>query len=426
MPVALGLLGSGMGYWFSRKQRNWRQVALLEADRLRESGQLAAAVVVLEQALQTGGRADPSFAPDALYRLAGLYANLGRWREGEAICRELLASNANLGHSGRHDLLRHRARCLDGLGEDQEREAVLAEADTLIEQISDTAYRLFARQERLVRRQHYAEALLIQEELLQFHRERVSLPTLLIYTGCTATNAGYPQQALVYLEQALALTNLDYTLQREAQRCSVEAAERAASWEALSRHAEAFLQLTETQHDTQFLPQARALAARARLLCGDLAGAEELAEAAPWVDLTLARLRGDFSGARAGLAAHTGPAEGMALLSAAIALEAGDGAEALQQLDLILPTTELAPWIAHRRRARRAWALALLGRSDDAREELATLPQTFPDTETELICLEAVAATLTQLGDTEATPAQERFLNHPALAPVFKETTRSW
>ena len=420
LPVALGLMGSGVGYWLSRKQRHWRLAALIEADRLREAGKLPAAAVLLEQALRNGGTADTAFAPEALYRLAGIYANLGRWTQGEATCRELLAGNTVLGHSGRHDLLRHLARCLEGLGQSQERELVLAEADALIEQIADTAYRLFARQERLVRQRRYAEALLIQEELLQHHPERISLPTLLIVTACPATNAGYPRQALPYLNQALSLSTLDYTLQREARRSAILAAERASDWVSLGLHAQGFLELTQTQHDPKFLPEARVAAARARLLRGDLAGAEELADNAPILLLTIARLRGDFPAAQALLATLSAPQEGLALLHAALSLESGDGAEALHQLDLILPTPELPLWVAHRRRARRAWALALLGRDTEARAELTALPTPSPETETELICQEACAFALYYLGDrSEAISTLSTLVTNPALAPVF-------
>lgn len=419
IPVGLGLLGSWMGYALARKGKQWRLYALREADRLRQEGRLQAAVVVLEQALQGGGAADPAFHEEALYRLAGLYSALGRWKQGESVCRTILANKPDLGPSGRHDILRHLARCLEGQGATEERDAVILEADSLIESVPDTAYRLFARQERLVRQGHFPEALLIQEELLREHRERTSVPTLLVVTACTALNAGYPHEALGYATEVLSSPETDYPIRREAYRAALRALAHTDDVPRRGRLAEEFLALAESAKDTRALADARYHAAHARLLLGNLAGAEELASEDDLPLLAaLARLRGDVATVEQLLAEDHSP--GAALLLAGAYLDAGDGAKALECLDTILPTPDLPEWLTLRRRARRAWALALLGRTDEADP---TLPETFPDTETELICREAQAAVLTLQGDSTAKAA---FLAHPALAPVFRDTPRLW
>ena len=394
LPVALGMLGGGIGLALAGRMRRSRQLVLLEADALQAQGALRAAASLLERSLKTALPSEGAFISEAHYRLCGLYVSLEQWRLGEQVCRALLMSPATLGHSGQHDVLRHLARCLENLGEETEALAVRAQADTLIEQIPDTAYRLFARQERLVRERKYTEALALQEELLTSYPERVAVPTLLCFTAFTAQHAQYPRDARHYVEQALAHTSLPLPLQWQAHRVGFHAAESLHDWPELLHHAHQLQKLSDQ-------PLARRYLATALLLNNQLDDAEAILSADELgLRITLARLRRDFAAARL-LATQATPGTQTTLLQAAIELEAGQGAAALALLDTLLEPSPL-------RTARRAWALALLGTT-----EIPPEPGDDPDQ------LEACAQVHWLTGNREAAFAlQEKLLKQP-LAPAF-------
>ena len=395
LPVALGMLGGGLGLALAGRMRRNRQLVLMEADALQARGALRAAATLLEQSLRDTSPAEAAFVAEARYRLCGLYVGLGQWRLGEQVCRELLASQSELGPSGQHDVLRHLARCLDEQGSDTDATAVRAQADSLIEQIPDTAYRLFARQERLVRQGNYHEALTLQEELLTSYPERVSVPTLLCYTAFTATHAGFPRDARHYVQLALARPELPIPLQRQAHRIAYHAAEHLHDWEGLLTHARALHRLSNTALGRRYL-------ATALLLNNHLDEAEALLpDENIGLRLTLARLRRDFLTAQR-LLEQAAPGPKTTLLEAVVALESGDGAAALATLDSVLETSDL-------RSTRRAWALALIGSPEP--------PPTLTDDPA--LC-EACAQALWHSGDPHgALTAQEALLQLP-LAPAFR------
>jgi hypothetical protein len=405
LPVALGVLGGGIGLALAGRGRRNRQEVLEEADALQARGAHRAAVALLESSLRQAGPSESAFIAEARYRLCGLYVSLQQWHLGEQTCRELLSMEAELGPSGQHDVLRHLARCLEARAETSEADAARAQADTLIEEIPDTAYRLFARQEKLVRGHQYAEALLLQEELLTSYAERISVPSLLSFTAFTAQHAGYPATAAHYVERALATPELPPALQWEVHRVGFHAAEAQHQWEALLLHARALNRLTATRLSARYL-------ATAHLLNNNLDDAEALLSPEDiGLGVTLARLRKDFVGARRWLE-HAAPGTKTTLLSAVVALEAGDGATALSELDTLLEPSPL-------RSARRAWALALLG----VREPVPT-PSDDPEE------LAACAQALWLGGKRDAALALEERLLQLPLAPAFRnyhETlTQQW
>lgn len=395
IPVALGMLGGGIGLAVAGRIRRNRQIVLAEADVLQARGELRAAASHLERALRSATSTEGAFIAEARYRLCGLYVALGQWRLGEQVCHELLESDSELGPSGKHDVLRHLARCLDEQGQSLQAAAVRAQADTLVEQIPDTAYRLFARQERLVRQGQYQEALTLQEELLTSYPERVSVATLLCYTAFTAQHAGYSRDALHYVERALSHTELAAPLKWQAHRVGYHAAEVQRDWEQLLAHARSLKQLADQ-------PLSRRYLATALLLNNLLDEAEALlTDEDLGLKMTVARLRRDFTGARRELErAPAGPQT--TLLRAAIELEAGDGAAALAALESLPEGFSL-------REARRSWALALLN--------IPTLPPSPGDDPEQL---EACAQTHWHLGARDmALQTQKHLLSRP-LAPAFQ------
>jgi hypothetical protein len=396
LPVALGVLGGGIGLALAGRSRKSRQEVLEEADALQAQGASLAAVALLERALRQVGPTETAFIAEARYRLCGLYVSLQRWRLGEQVCQELLQSASELGPSGRHDVLRHLARCQDALGLPQEADASRSQADALIEEIPDTAYRLFARQERLVRLHQYPQALLLQEELLTSYPERVAVPTLLCFTAFTAQHAGYAATARSYLTQALATPELAPTLQWEMHRVGFHAAEAQHDWEALLAHAKALYTLFPKAASQRYL-------ASALLLNNQLSEAEALLKDDDiGLGVTLARLQRDFPKAKQ-LLEHAAPGPKTTLLAATIALEAGDGSTALMHLEDL---KEKSPLV----QLRRAWALALTG---------ITEPPPPPD-ETTPELLEAYAQALRHQGArTQACEAQAQLLRLP-LAPAFR------
>lgn len=395
LPVALGLLGGGIGLAFAGRGRRGRQDVLEEADALQARGELRAAVAVLEGALRGASPTESAFIAEARYRLCGLYVSLQQWRLGEQVSQELLQSQSELGPSGRHDVLRHLARCQEAQGLQAEAEATRAQADTLIEEIPDTAYRLFARQERLVRAHAYPQALLIQEELLTGYAERVSVPALLCFTAFTAQHAGYATTARHYIARALAAPELAPALQWELHRVGFHASQDQHDWAAMLSHARSLHTLAATSVSGRYL-------ATAHLLNNNLDEAETfLSTEDLGLAITLARLRRDFTSARRWLErAQPGPKT--TLLAAAIELEAGDGAAALMHLDTLRDASPL--W-----HARRAWALALTG-----------IVETPPEPEENPEQLEALAQAHWHHGNhSEALVLQEQLLRLP-LAPAFR------
>lgn len=395
LPVALGMLGGGLGLILASKMRQSRQQTLAEADALQLQGAPRAAASLLERSLKTATPAETAFVAEARYRLCGLYVALGQWRLGEQVCRELLGSGFALGPSGQHDVLRHLARCLEKLGEEAQALALRAQADTLIEQIPDTAYRLFARQEHLVRGRNYREALVLQEELLTSYPERVSLPTLLCLAAFTATHAGYLGDARHYVEQALSRTDMPPLLRLQAHQIAWHIAEAQGSSEALVHHAREL-------HGLSRIPLSRRYLATALLLNNQLDEAKALLTKDDLgLQLTLARLRRDFPSARHWLE-KAPPGPRTTQLEAAIALEAGDGAAALAGLDTVLEPSPL-------RTARRCWALALLG-----------TPEPPPALTDDPALCEACAQALWESGDhLGALAAQQALLRLP-LFPAFR------
>lgn len=367
-----------------------------EADTLAARGSGRAAVALLERALRQVDPAELVFIAEARYRLCGLYVSLHQWYLGEQVCQELLTSSYELGPSGRHDVLRHLARCLEALGRVTDADATRAQADALIEEIPDTAYRLFARQERLVRQRNFREALALQEELLTDHAARVSVPTLLCFTAFTAQHAGYPGTAEHYLSRALALPELTPALRWEMHRVGYHAAEAQGHWEAQLAHARQLHQLAATPRSKRYL-------ATACLLNGLLEEVEELTEPDFGLLVTQARLGGDPARARTFIEA-VAPGPRTDLLAAVVELEAGDGATALLYLTRSVSDSPLHV-------ARRAWALALLGTLESAPE-----PSENPSTDE----LEACAQACWHNGDQERARELQRQLLMQPLAPVFR------
>ena len=113
LPVALGVLGGGIGLALASKGRRNRQEILREADVLQAQGALREAVSLLEQTLAEAQPSETEFLAEVRYRLCALYPALRLWSQGEEACRALLGSTETLGLSGRHDVLRHLAHCLD-------------------------------------------------------------------------------------------------------------------------------------------------------------------------------------------------------------------------------------------------------------------------------------------------------------------------
>lgn len=397
LPVALGMLGGGIGLALAGRMRRNRQVVLEEADALQAQGKLRAAASSLEQALKSATVAEAVFIAEARYRLCGLYVALGQWQLAEQVCQELLESGSELGLSGKHDVLRHLARSLDEQGQSVAATAARAQADTLVEKIPDTAYRLFARQERLVRHGQYREALALQEELLTSYPERVSVETLLCYTAFTAQHAGYPQDALRYVSKALARPRLPATLQWEAHRVGYHAAEAQHDWQQMLERARALKNLADE-------PRSRRYLANALLLNNHLEeSAVLLTDEDIGLKITLARLKYDFVSARRDIERAPQGAS-TTLLCAAIELEAGEGARALATLETIQEPSVLC-------QMRRAWALALLG-----------IPEVPPDPDPgdDTQQLEACAQAHWHRGAQEAALAVQEHLLQQSLAPAFR------
>jgi tetratricopeptide (TPR) repeat protein len=431
VPVAFGLIGGGLGYVATRQRRKHQWQALSQSDALRAEGRYKEAISLLEQWLRIApnGPDSRTFSLEAHYRLAGLYATLGNWPQVELVASELLGSANSFGLSGKHDVLMHRAKARAALGREAEASADRAAADALIEEIPDTAYRLYARQERLVRIGSYSEALLLQNELLAGYQERLgSVPTLLVSTAATAFNLSYFDEALQRTQEALKHPKTNPTIQREASRIGFRACEALADWGQMLRFAEADLAARKSENDPAQLAIARENLAIARTCVGDLSGALELTNPQK-VSLALLRsdifcLLGRFDLATEALADWTAPTEWDRLaMRASVALKANDGKSALEALNQQLPNDRTAERFLIRRAARRAHALALISKKREAKLELkslAALDADGLDRTTRWLVLEHTARAHQTLGDyAEAITAFDALLTEP-IAPVFR------